>query len=331
MSPGSIASLERLTVGESQQWMLLRGRNVDSPVLLFLTGGLDGLDIATVRRLLGGLEDQFTVVTWDQRGSGKSLNAGFPRDTMTVRQLTSDALELVALLRARFHQRKIFLVGHSLGTVIAIRMAQERPEWFRAFVSVEQMVNPAAHDQEVWTTVVDAATASGASRVAKRLRHFGPPPYTGRDRILRYAALARAGARYLGEDLGFPHVHRPRSSRPSEVTVLDRVRSRLGLFRTFQIIYPRLQKLNLTTQAHRLDVPTYLVTGRAAGATPSLVERYFAALEAPHKELVRFERTGMAPCFDDAERFTRWLAETMLVNSPAPTETKSPGKPALHD
>ncbi|MBT8226539.1 MAG: alpha/beta fold hydrolase, partial [Dactylosporangium sp.] len=137
---GSVAALEHITLGESHQWVLLRGHSSTNPVVLFLSGGLDGSDITTIRRLLGEIEAQATVVTWDSRGAGKSLFAGFPRGTMTVRQLTADALELVAHLRKRFGQKRIVLVGHSLGTVVAVRMVQERPEWFSAYVSLGQLV-----------------------------------------------------------------------------------------------------------------------------------------------------------------------------------------------
>jgi hypothetical protein len=37
--PGSIATLEQVTLGGHQEWITIRGANIHNPVLLFLTGG----------------------------------------------------------------------------------------------------------------------------------------------------------------------------------------------------------------------------------------------------------------------------------------------------
>lgn len=299
-----VDSFHHLALGESTQWVLIRGDNADNPIVLVLTGGLGGSDIAGARRLIGDVEGHCTVVTWDQRGSGKSLRAGYPPSTMTVRQLTSDALELVAHLRHRFGQRKIFLVGRSVGTVVAIRMAQERPEWFHAYVSIDQIVNPVERDRAAWDRALTVADRAGKSRMVSRLRRAGSPPYTGRWNALRYIVLARAAHRFLGEDLGLPRFTPRLPARAPGLGLLDPARRGLGLIRTLRLIYPRLQKLDLVTQSARLEIPVYLVTGTdKKTATGVLVERYHAALDCPYKELVRL---------DTVEEFDSWLIETVL-------------------
>jgi hypothetical protein len=65
--PGSIAELVTVSIGGHNQVMMIRGRNVDNPVLLYLTGGPGGTDLGAMRRD-AGLEQDFVVVTWDQRG-----------------------------------------------------------------------------------------------------------------------------------------------------------------------------------------------------------------------------------------------------------------------
>ncbi|MFQ3664080.1 MAG: hypothetical protein SNJ69_17030 [Chloroflexaceae bacterium] len=71
---GSIATLERVTLNGSQQWISIRGKDTRKPVLLFLAGGPGGSQLATARFALGGLEDHFVVVNWDQPGAGKSFD-----------------------------------------------------------------------------------------------------------------------------------------------------------------------------------------------------------------------------------------------------------------
>ena len=60
--PGSIATLEQVTLGGSAQWISIRGRRTDNPVLLWLAGGPGGSQLATARHHLRGLEERFVVV-----------------------------------------------------------------------------------------------------------------------------------------------------------------------------------------------------------------------------------------------------------------------------
>ena len=54
--PGSIASLEKVRLNGSEQWISIRGKSASNPVLLFLAGGPGGSQLATARYALGGLE-----------------------------------------------------------------------------------------------------------------------------------------------------------------------------------------------------------------------------------------------------------------------------------
>lgn len=73
--PNSIALLEKVNLNGSEQWISIRGKDMDKPVLLFLAGGPGGSQLVTARRALGGLEEHFVVVNWEQPGAGKSFDA----------------------------------------------------------------------------------------------------------------------------------------------------------------------------------------------------------------------------------------------------------------
>ena len=108
--PGSIATLERVTLNGSQQWVSIRGQDTTMPVLLFLAGGPGGSQLATARYALGGLEAHFVVVNWEQPGAGKSFDA-VDRTTITPERYIADAHALVLHLRERFGQDKVYVLG----------------------------------------------------------------------------------------------------------------------------------------------------------------------------------------------------------------------------
>lgn len=56
-----------------------------------------------------GLEDDFIVVWWEQRGSGISSSPNIARETLTLEQMISDTIELTNYLRHRFGKEKIYI------------------------------------------------------------------------------------------------------------------------------------------------------------------------------------------------------------------------------
>ena len=90
--PGSIAELTTVDVNGHDLTMLIRGHSVDNPVLLFLAGGPGGSEMGAMRRHVPELEEHFTVVTWDQRGTGHAYGQLDPTDTLTLDSAIDDTL-----------------------------------------------------------------------------------------------------------------------------------------------------------------------------------------------------------------------------------------------
>lgn len=109
----SIDSLEKVTLGGIAQWILLQGNDTSQPVLLVLHGGPGYAMLPLFHEYNRELEDHFIVVNWDQRGAGRSYNRGIRSASMTLARFLSDAHELTDLLKQRFAQNKIYVLGHS--------------------------------------------------------------------------------------------------------------------------------------------------------------------------------------------------------------------------
>ena len=52
-------------------------------------------------------------------------------------------------------------------------------------------------------------------------------------------------------------------------------------------------------------------------AMASRTERYYTVLKAPHKELIWFERSGHAPCFEEAGAFNHIMVDKVLAETRA--------------
>ncbi|MFR4561381.1 MAG: alpha/beta fold hydrolase [Flavonifractor plautii] len=84
-----------LPIGGIEQYIRVRGRSRANPVLLVLHGGPGSTLGATACRWQGALEAAFTVVHWDQRGSGNTYYRDPAAPPPTVERRLSDLDELV--------------------------------------------------------------------------------------------------------------------------------------------------------------------------------------------------------------------------------------------
>src|SRR6516165_2995545 len=133
-----IATLEKVRLGGSDQWVLERSEDVRNPVLLYLHGGPGTSQLTSNRRNTRRLERYFTVVNWDQRGAGKSYRAISDAGKMTIDQFVQDTRDLTVYLLAKFHQERLVLVGHSWGSVIAALTVAKYPELYSCYVGIGQ-------------------------------------------------------------------------------------------------------------------------------------------------------------------------------------------------
>lgn len=315
--PNSIAVLEKVKLNGSTQWMTVRGKNVKSPVLLFLAGGPGGSELVWTRKYLAGLEDNFVVVNWEQPGAAKSYNA-VPLHTLTTERYLQDAHELVEKLRSRFHQNKIYVIGESWGTILGIKLVQKYPDLFHAYIGSGQMVNTTQNDVMGYQLALKWATERGDTKTVQTLQDNGSPPYIGNDMFSKYIA-------YLSVLNSYMSSHAPGEGTEGnrlldvlgiEYGLVDKVNWFRGLIDVFTVFYPKLADLDFTTQAPKLEVPVYFVVGRwDVNAMASLVERYDNVLQAPHKELIWFEKSGHTPLYEEPKRFVevvnRVLAKTL--------------------
>jgi len=164
--PGSISEKLWIPVDGVEQGMILKGRDTTRPVLLYLHGGMP--DYFLTQRFPTGLDEDFVVCWWDQRGAGLSFHTETASEPVTVDVLVADALEVTDYLRRRFHQDRIYLMGHSGGSFLGMRVIARAPERFHAYLGVAQMADQLASERETHTSLsaMRPCTAPASARCA---------------------------------------------------------------------------------------------------------------------------------------------------------------------
>ncbi len=312
--PGSIAEITELEIGGHDQAIMLRGRDASSPVLLFLEGGPGGTALGAMHYSGGGLEENFVVATWDQRGTGKSLTAREPVATFTLEQAVSDTIEVAEYLRARFGKDRIYVLGSSWGTTLGVLAVQARPDLFQAYIGTGQMVDQQETDKRMYAETLAYAQRAGDAGLAAQLLQMGPPPY--RD-MLRYPIALTSNPEWDDYTRGPDYDLRasyPMSLFVSEYTFTESVRAMGAIADTFAVMYPQLQNVDFRRDVPRLEVPVYLVQGvHEAPGRADLAEQWFEELSAPSKELTPFSNSGHTPHLDEPGRFAEFMAQVVLA------------------
>jgi pimeloyl-ACP methyl ester carboxylesterase len=301
---------EAVELGDSTQWIRTRARRAGNPPLLLVQMG-PGLpmlnEVRAFERALA-LEDDFTVVHWDQRGCGRSLRSG---GVLSLEAMITDTERLLALLAERFG-RPAVLAGFSMGGTISAYATGRRPDLVAALVTVGMDIDGPAIEENAYRFALDTARARNNRRAIRQLDAIGPPPHL---RPEQFATRSRWDMTFGGVRTGHTYASLARGQvvsllRSPDYSPADVVRTLRGVTAARAALLPELATLDLAGTLTELKTPVVMVQGRLDQvAPPSAAQRYADLLEAPSKRLVWFEHSAHMPHLEEPARFRAVLDE----------------------
>jgi pimeloyl-ACP methyl ester carboxylesterase len=314
--PGSISEKVFVDVNGVRQGMFIKARDASNPVLLFIHGGMP--EYFLTPHYPSGIEDLFTVVWWEQRGSGISFSADIPPETMTLEQLVSDTLAVTDYLRARFGQDRIYLMGHSGGTFIGIQAAARAPERYHAYIGMAQMSYQLRSEVLAYEYMLEAFRAGGDEKMVLRLE---AAPVTMEGGIPdAYQALRDGAMHSLG--IGTTRAMRSVVSGiflPSllnrEYTLVEKLNMWRGKLRAgISVVWDEMTATDLSEKVPALELPVYFVHGiHDYTCSYALARTYFESLDAPLKGFYTFTESAHSPLFEEPQKMLRILRENVLA------------------
>lgn len=317
---GSISEKIYVNINGVKQGMFIKSKNKANPVLLFLHGGPGMPEYFLGEKYLSGLEDNFTVCYWEQRGSGLSYRPGMSPKTVTLEQSISDTIEVTNYLRKRFGQDKIYLVAHSYGSFLGIQVAARAPQLYRAYIGIGQMCQQYESEKEAYKYMLEYYKAVGDSSTVKKLEFY---PVLNSDAAMNeyLASSLRDNAMHQA---GIGTMHNMHSvitgiflpvMQCHSYTISEKMNIWRG--KGFSQNSTELKKLTLSTDlTHKvpeLKLPVYFISGKYdLTVSHSLAKSYFDKLKAPVKGFYTFEHSAHSPLFEEPEKFLRIMREDVL-------------------
>lgn len=311
---------EVITLGGAPSHIRVRGTSSENPLLLFLHGGPGGPDRHLVLKHQSALADVCTLICWDQRGSGKSYTRAQAREEMTIDLIVRDAEELIEYLCKKFNKEKLYVVGHSWGSVLGVLLAQRKPERLAAYVGMGQVVDLDENERLAYKFVWDEANRRGDKKAIRDLQRIGEP-VDGSYGSLKNLMIQRnimtkyGGGVYNETESIWKSVIVPVLKSP-EYSLIDLYRYARGSYYCIGQLWNEVTvniRFNKTVRA--LDMPVYITQGVHDENTPSSIAKaWFDELQAPHKEWIPFEKSAHSPIREEPELWGKIIREKLFAN-----------------
>jgi pimeloyl-ACP methyl ester carboxylesterase len=299
-----ISELFPMELGSYKQWVMIRGENKKNPLLLFLHGGPGTANIGVAADTQKLLEEKFVVVNWDQLGAGLSYNKRIPKEALTVSKMVEYTNELIQYLLQRFQKKKLYLVGHSWGSVIGILVAQKYPENIEKYIGVSQVVDGRLNEKYAYEYCLKCAARENNKKAIKQLKKIGEPPYSDWMKGLQIRSnwSNKFGATIKNGSLA--KIYMGKMLKSTEYKLIDIYNFMSGFTLSLKYIWPEVMELNLFEQVGELKVPAYFFLGRNDYQAPgSIAESYIKALRAETKEIIWFEKSAHMCNIEEEKKF----------------------------
>jgi proline iminopeptidase len=281
---GGLAEDGFVRIGGIDQWVSVRGRDPANPAVVFLHGG-PAEARSPFLQLFTDWEREFTVVQWDQRGSGKTFDRnGAATPDMTLDRLADDAIEVCQYACRRLGKTRVIVVGHSWGALLGQHAFRRNPQPFTAFVGTGQPVSWARTVSGQYAFALASARAEPNPAAVTQLEALGDFPPAD---FAKYLVVRRWLNHYLpASDRAYLALQRRFTGDPPFPTSGDVGAWVAGGEFSGPHLLPAILAADLPALGYDLPVAYFVVEGRDDHITPvEAASDYASHIRAPAKGL----------------------------------------------
>jgi len=308
----SFAHLEMFNINNSSQWVLVRGKNIDAPLLIHVQQGpgLPMISEATETEKRLQLEDNFLVAYWDQRGCGKSYSKDILPETISLEQMADDLITCTKYLLEKYNKNKAVIVGYSIGATISLMAAAKDSSIFTVIFATGVDVDIPYANDFVLDFAMSKAVARDNKKLVQKIKELKRQPIVESKRFQKRAEIItnlggiNAGSTYI--NLLLSSVKNILFSRYYGIGGL--VKTMKGMAFCQNSLLPELNSFNLFQKVKKISVPVHFIQGSLdAIAPPERGKAYYEQLQAADKSFTMFEKSAHMPQYEESEKFSNLI------------------------
>ncbi|MCR5267747.1 MAG: alpha/beta hydrolase [Lachnospiraceae bacterium] len=317
MSPGKIRTYDTpnglsekfvMDVNGAPNGFFINSVDTDNPVLLLVSSG-PGTDdyVFTDKYKDMRLEEYYTVVYWDYRYMGIAYGSDFDAESITLENLLNDTYSVTEYLKERFHKDKIYIMGFSGGTQIALREAARHPENYYAYIGMAQCVTDSdERDALMYDFMKKTFEERGDRKSLKRLEDSIERSGDGSIRCKSWYDYV-----YLLHDAGGGTIRGKSEFTGIAWPVITcrcyTLREKIGYIPAMKKyrntpLDKDLEGFDYRQDLTSLAIPAYFISGEYDYNCPwELVEEYCDILSAPDKGFFKIKDSAHSPLWENAK------------------------------
>lgn len=297
VTPNSVQESYAEKIGGIDQWITVRGKDKNNPIILFVHGGPAAPISPSLWQFQRPLEEYFTMVTWDQRGAGKTYTLNDPdsyKDSIHIQQYVADTIEIADNIKEKYNKDKVILMGHSWGTIVGLHAAIKRPDLFHAYVGIGQVINTHDNERISFNYGLEQAKAHGNQAAVDEMMTIAP--YPGDKPITRERiVLARKWAQHYGGLTAYRDnsTYYYKAVRLSPEYLDDEICAiNQGSLFTLEKVIDEFLAVDFKP-IKEMSIPVIMFMGRHDYTTPSQpTAEWLDKVKAPYKKAVWFEHSA---------------------------------------
>lgn len=308
---------EYVQINGIRQYLYHSGTSYENPVMVFLHGGPGSAASLFAHAFQDRWEELFTVIHWDQRGTGKTLTKN-PNSYPTVDALLQDLLEIIHYLKQRYHKEKLVILGHSWGSVLGTLFIKQHPEDIDYYIGVGQVIDKRESERLSYARVKAAILEANDTDALKKLEALGDYPGEELDAewLKKSLQLRKLQGKY--------HLVVKTNVSPVKIILTSPVFKFSDLAalikgaKANRALVDFLGRFDLNTEPADYEVPIYYIMGEDDWQTPAaLAQDYFTRIHAPNKRFFLIPHAGHMAMVDQPAQFFDVLAEIKNLQSTA--------------
>lgn len=294
-----------ISINGINQYLFHSGTKYKNPVMLFLHGGPGSVESIFAHTFQKKWEDIYTVVHWDQRGSGKTLIQNPDENKYpTIELLLKDLFEIIEYLKKKYNKEKIVLLGHSWGSVLGSIFIKNHPDLVSYYIGVGQVIDMAKNESVGYNKVKAEIIKSNDKKSLKKLEDIGVyPSNTFDDTFIKNCKKLRKlqGKYNLGVKIDLSILI---SAFKSPIFKFSDISALIKGAKSNEKLIEFLFKFNLNSESTEYKLPVYYIMGENDWQVPTiLAKEYFKKIEAPHKNLYIIPNAGHMTMMDQPDLF----------------------------
>lgn len=308
-----------IEIGNIEQYVQIRGEHKDNPVIIFVHGG-PGFPITYLSTYHQHyLEEDFTIVNYDQRGSGRTyyrnLSDGYTNQTLSSKILLEDLDGIVNYICNKLEQDKIIMMGQSWGSILGTNYVRSTPDKVEAYIGVGQVTDFDQGKVFAAEKAMLEANEEDQKILLDNISIFKETSSIKEIDIENLESLILTSQKYLksGDEIsGMKQMWLGLTSPTmnfQDIKWFLKASSTESIFDLEKNLVEYMYfDFNIFEEEMTYQVPMYFLQGSNDYITPTgLVETFYEQLESPDKKMKLQKGGGHTPFLDDPKTFAELI------------------------